>query len=159
METVWLVVSLVLVAVGVVATVMPVLPALFIILAGQLLYAWATGFTLIGVGFLLSMLFLAVVGSLADTLTAQLAAKRKGASAWGMAGALIGGIAGAFLLGPIGLVLGPLAGAFLGELAHGQPVARAREIGWQVFLGVWLGNLVKLIIGLIMAVLFIIRIF
>lgn len=159
METVWLVISLVLVAAGVVATVMPALPALFIILAGQLIYAWATGFKLMGIGFLLGMLFLAVVGSLADTLTAQLAAKRKGASALGMAGALIGGIAGAIFLGPVGLVLGPLAGAFLGELAHGQPVARAQEIGWQVFLGVWLGNLVKLVIGLVMAVLFVIRIF
>lgn len=148
-----------LVGAGVVGTVMPGLPSLFLILAGQLLYAWVTGFTLVGVGFLLSMLFLAVLGSLADTLAGQLAAKRKGASALGMAGALVGGVAGAVLLGPVGLVLGPLVGAFLGELAHGQPVARAQEIGWQVFLGVWLGNLIKLVIGLIMAVLFVIRIF
>lgn len=148
-----------MIAAGLLGTVMPAMPGLFLVLTGQLVYAWATGFQLVGAGFLLTMLLLAVLGSLADIIASQIAARRKGASPLGLTGALVGGLAGTVLLGPVGLVLGPLAGALLGELAQGRPLERAMEIGWRVFLGVWIGTLCKLIIGLAMTAWFLIRIF
>lgn len=159
MHTLWLGISLLMIVVGLVGTIMPIMPGLFLILAGQLVYASATGFQLVGTGFLLWMLLLAVLGSLADIIASQVAARRKGASPLGLTGALVGGLAGTIWLGPVGMVLGPLAGAVLGELAQGSPLERASAVGWRVFLGVWLGTLSKLVIGLAMAALFLIRIF
>ena len=143
----------VLIVIGLLGTILPVLPGLPLMFAGMLLAAWAGDFAHIGAG-TLTALGLLVLLSIAVVLAASvLGAKRSGASNKGLWGAGIGGFAGIFF-GIPGLVAGPFLGASLGEMAHGRPWRDASKIGLGTWLGILLGALLKLMLAFGMLLLF-----
>lgn len=158
MDIVWLIVSFVISLVGLAGTVIPGIPGVPLIFIGQFIYAWATGFEVIGLAFLLFMLVLTAFGTLVDFAAGPMLARRSGASRLGAIGALVGGIVGIITFGPVGLFAGPLLGAIIGELASGQSFLKANKLGWLAFLGMWLGILVKVFVGLTMVALFTFRV-
>lgn len=150
---------MVLVAVGLIGTVVPALPGVALIFAGVLVHAWGTGFTVVSGRFVLGMLALTVAAMAADYLTGTVMARRAGASRWGVWGAFLGGVLGTLVFGPIGLLVGPLLGAVAGELLSGRSTQRAAEVGWRVVAGVWIGILLQIGIGLLMVTLWAVRVF
>lgn len=88
-----------------------------IILIGAVLYAFLTGFTIIGLKGLLVLLTLYLGGEVLEYVFIILGAKKLGASNAAAVGAVIGGIAGAVggaMFFGIGLILGTFLGIFLG---------------------------------------------
>ena len=126
----------VLVLVGLIGTVLPILPGVLLVLGGLFLAAWAEDFTRVGT------LALAIIGGLAalsfvvDFAASVLGAKRAGASPQALAGATLGALAGIFF-GLPGLLLGPFFGAVIGEYAARRKLVQAGKAG----LGTWLGLL------------------
>ena len=143
----------VLIVVGLLGTILPVLPGLPVMFSGMLLAAWAGDFKYIGAGTLIALGVLVLVSIAVDLLSTILGAKRSGASSKGQWGAGIGGVAGIFF-GLPGLVAGPFLGASLGEMAHGRAWRDASKIGLGTWLGLLLGAVLKLILACWMLVLF-----
>lgn len=141
--TTYYVVAGALIVVGLLGTILPVLPGLPVMYAGMVLAAWAGGFQHIG-GWTLAVLGVLVLLSIAVDLLASIAgARRVGASNKGVFGAGVGGFVGLFF-GLPGLVAGPFLGAALGEVAHGREWKHASKIGFGTWMGLLLGAIFKL---------------
>ena len=143
----------VLIVVGLLGTILPVLPGLPVMFAGILLAAWAGDFRHIGGGTLTALGALVLLSIAVDLVASLMGAKRSGASKKGMWGAGLGGFAGIFF-GLPGLVAGPFLGASLGEMAHGRAWRDASKIGLGTWLGLLLGALLKLMLAFWMLALF-----
>lgn len=117
-----LVVTLIVMFVGLVGSVLPALPGVTLIFISALVYAFTTGFEVVG-GWIIALLGLfAALALVADFVGTSYGARRFGASNWGTAGGAIGGIVGALVgllflgIGSLfGLILGSVGGVFLGE--------------------------------------------
>lgn len=128
-----LLITLVAMLVGLVGSVLPALPGVTLIFVSALVYAYFTGFEVVGGAVLALLGLFAVLALVADFVGTSYGARRFGASNWGTAGGAIGGVLGAlagllFLgIGSLfGLILGSIGGVFLGEYLkrRRQPTAR-----------------------------------
>ena len=143
----WIVAGL-LVVLGVVGTLVPVLPGATFVFGGLLLAAWIDEFQRVG------WLTLAVLGFLTfttvgvDMLATSLGAGKLGASRLAIVGAVAGTILGLFT-GLPGLIVGPFLGAVAGELLAGRDLDQAGRVGAGTWIGLAVGAAVK--IGLVVA--------
>ena len=149
----WLI-AVILMAIGLIGTVVPVLPGTTIILGAAIIHRVALGADgSLGVSALIGMLVLTLISYALDAAAGYLGAKRFGATKWGLAGGVIGGLAGLFF-GLPGLFLGPIAGAATGELLSGKELVKAGRAGWGTILGMLGGMIAKIFIGLAMVAIF-----
>jgi hypothetical protein len=136
----------VLVVVGMVGTVLPIIPGALFVFAGLLVAAWADQFTRVGA---VGLTIIGALGVLAwglDFLATLLGAKRVGASPQALLGATLGGAFGLFL-GLPGLILGPFVGAVGGELLARRDLVQAGKVG----LGTWLGLVAAAVVKVVLA--------
>lgn len=150
MDVVWWFVAIVVMAAGLLGTVLPVVPGAAIILAGAILHRVMVGPEkgMEWPGFAaLAVLALASYGL--DILSGYFGAKYFGATRWGVAGAVIGAIIGLFT-GFVMLLVAPIIGAIAGELLAGKRLIKAGKAGWGTLLGNLAGMIGKLAIGLAM---------
>lgn len=110
--------ALLLVAIGIMGSVLPMLPGVPLVFAGMLLAAWHGDFERVSI---VSMAIIGAIGVLAwavDFFASIVTAKKFGASKNALIGAGFGAVLGIFA-GLPGLILGPATGAVIGELtAH-----------------------------------------
>jgi uncharacterized protein len=150
MELLWWLIAIALMAIGLIGTLLPVVPGAIIILAAAVIHQImlgsekSLGWWNIGALVLLTLLSYALEFS-----GGYFGAKRFGATKWGAFGAMIGAIAGLFFPFP-GLIVGPVVGAIAGELVAGKRLLSAGRAGWGTLLGNLAGILGKLTIGLVM---------
>ena len=150
MELLWWLIAIVLMAVGLIGTVLPVVPGTTIILAAAIIHQ-----IMLGSGKSLGWWNIAALGSLTllsyalEFAGGYFGAKRFGATKLGMFGATLGAIAGLFFPFP-GLIVGPVLGAVAGELVAGKRLVSAGRAGWGTLLGNLAGMIGKLAIGLVM---------
>ncbi|HSR10310.1 MAG TPA: DUF456 domain-containing protein, partial [Thermodesulfobacteriota bacterium] len=147
-------VTVLLMAAGLVGCVVPFLPGSPLIVLGAFLYAWHTEFQTVTWVTLLVLVVLAVASHLLEFFASALGVKRFGGSGWGMTGAAIGAFLGLFG-GIPGLILGPFLGAFLLELLHTRRLEVSLRSGWGTFIGFLFGTLGKVVIALIMIGIFV----
>jgi uncharacterized protein YqgC (DUF456 family) len=138
---------------GLAGSVLPFLPGPPLIIAAALIYALATDFHPVGLLELLILAGLALVAYGVDYLASAVGAKKLGASAWGVVGAILGAVVGAFF-GPAGLLLGPLVGAVAGELLRGRDFSESLRGGLGAVIGALGGAVVKLGLAVVMVALF-----
>lgn len=143
LQWIWYVLAAVLMVVGLVGTVLPVLPGVPILFGGMLLAAWADHFAHVGTLTLTVLGALTVFALVIDFVAGMLGAKRVGASRHALVGAVLGSVVGLFF-GLPGLLLGPFVGALFGELAAGGTLRRATDVGVGAWLGFVLGTAAKL---------------
>jgi len=147
MEILWWTLTIGLMLVGLVGTVVPLLPGTVLILCGAVLNHFALHS--IGWGTLIGLTVLMLVAQAIDIFSGAVGAKWFGATRWGAIGGVIGAIVGLFF-GIPGLFIGPLVGAILGELLGGKGLLPAGKSGWGTFLGTTAGIVGKLLIGFAM---------
>lgn len=140
----WLLAAM-LVAIGIVGTVMPALPGTALVFGGLLLGAWIDGFTRVGALTLTVLGVLTVIAWVVDYVAGMMGAKRAGASRQAMIGAALGTLLGVFT-GLWGLVFMPLVGAAIGEYLAIRDFARASHVGLATWIGMMLGAAVKVAI-------------
>ncbi len=148
----WLL-AIVLVAIGIAGTLLPMLPGVPLVLAGLLVAAWVDGFQHVGWPVLAVLGALTLLSVLVDAAASSLGAKRAGASRAAIAGAAVGTTVGVFF-GLPGLLIGPFAGAALGQLLVRPNVVEAGRVGLGAWVGFLLGTLAKLVLALLMVVIF-----
>jgi len=143
-EIVITIVGLLLVILGLVGSVLPILPGPPLGFAGLLLMALVRHFSEPLTPILILVLALATLGViLFDYLLPVLMSKKYGASKWGVWGSVIGMIVGLFF-SPLGALLGAFVGAVVGEWIGHRRQRKALKAGVGVVLGSLLGTVLKL---------------
>ncbi|MFT3790257.1 MAG: DUF456 family protein [Rudaea sp.] len=142
-QILYFVLSAALILAGLAGTVLPALPGVPLVFAGMLLAAWADHFAHVGTFTLIVLGALSLLALAVDFLAGLLGAKRVGASAHALWGAMLGTVVGLFL-GLPGIVLGPFLGAVAGELLVGSALGRATHVGIGTWLGLLFGTLAKI---------------
>jgi len=148
------VVAVAMIVVGLVGTVLPVLPGIALIFGGIALAAWSEGFARIPLWTVIALGALAAVAFVVDYLAAALGAKRAGASRLAVLGAVIGAVVGIFA-GLIGVVFLPFVGAVVGEFIAQRDFTRASRVGVATWIGLAVGTAVKVAIAFTMVGVFI----
>jgi uncharacterized protein YqgC (DUF456 family) len=152
-EILWFALALLLMAVGLLGSILPGLPGT------PLIFATAVGHRLV-VGpsgaqtWVLVVLGVAALLALAADYAASLyGAKRLGATRLGLIGAGVGGLVGLFL-GPFGILLGPFVGAFGFEYFGGREWRESAKAGAGATIGLFVGALGKMACAVGMTLLF-----
>lgn len=145
----WYVIAGVLIVIGLVGTVLPVLPGVPIMFGGMWLAAWAGHYERVGVATLVLLGILAVISIALDFMAGALGAKRVGASRRAQWGAFLGAVVGIFF-GIPGLILGPFIGAVIGQLTSGSDVEHSTRVGIATWIGLLFGTIAKLALSFTM---------
>ena len=145
--------ALLLMAVGLVGSVVPGLPGTPVVLLAaighRLCFGQASASTLV----LIVLGLLTVVSLVCDYLATILGAKKFGATWRGAFGAVVGGLIGLFF-GLPGMILGPFLGATLLEMLGDKKFKAALKAGAGAVVGLLLGIIGKFAICVIMIALF-----
>jgi uncharacterized protein YqgC (DUF456 family) len=154
MELLWWLITIVLFAVGLIGTVLPVFPGTAIILAAAIIHRIMLGpEKSIGWRTIVVLVLLTFATYALDFLSGYFGARYFGATKWGMFGAILGALIGIFF-GIIGLFVAPMIGAILGEFVAGKRMIDAGRAGWGSLLGNLGGMISKLVIALVMITIF-----
>ena len=154
MELFWWFVTVVLFAVGLIGTVLPLVPGTVIILAGAILHRIMLGpEKSIGWRTIAVLVLLTLATYALDFVSGYFGARYFGATKWGLFGAIVGALIGIFF-GIAGLFIGPVIGAMLGEFVAGKRMIDAGRAGWGSLLGSLGAMIAKLVISLVMITIF-----
>ena len=154
MEVLWWVIKIVLVAIGLIGTVLPMVPGTTVILAAAVIHRVMLGPEKSVAWWLIAvMALLTLVTYGLDFLAGYFGAKYFGATKWGTFGAIAGALVGIFF-GIVGLFVGPVVGAIAGEFVAGKRMVHAGRAGWGSLLGNVGGMVAKLLIALVMITIF-----
>ena len=145
LQLVWYALAALLIVVGLVGTILPILPGVPLVFGGMLLAAWADGFAHVGTRTLVVLGLLTVFTIIVDFVAGIFGAKKVGASRYAVIGAVLGTVIGIFF-GLPGILLGPFFGALIGELVAGGTLHKATGVGVGAWLGFLVGAVLKLAI-------------
>ena len=151
---------IILLIVGILGTVLPVLPGLLLSLCGVLIYKFGTDAPLSMV-YIWIFVFLTAISVVLNYVIPAKTTRKYGGTRWGSIGSIIGTIAGMFLIPvPFGFLIGMFLGVFIGELLHD---ANDKKKAWNSTKGALIGFLYgtgfNLIVGLAMFLVVLIDIF
>lgn len=146
MENILSIIAIACGIVGLLGTVLPVLPGTIVSYLGMLLIAFRPD-SEISLTMLIIWGALSVAVIVMDYILPAFLSKRFGGTKAGSTGATIGTILGIFG-GPIGIILGPFFGAVIGELmAEKLSFNEAIKVGVGSMLSFLVGTFFKLVVG------------
>jgi uncharacterized protein YqgC (DUF456 family) len=137
-------------AVGLVGTIVPVLPGLALIGAAAVVYGVVEGFGVGGTIATAVIVALAIGGTVAGFVLPQRAAAGAGASRSSLLLGAVGGVAGAFAVPVVGVAFGGVVGIYLGERLRTGDHAVAWRATVATVKGFGIGALVQLGAGVAM---------
>ena len=142
----------VLCLIGMIGTLVPVMPGCGLIFIGALAYALLTNFQVISGSAVLVLLGLMLVGSIGQFFITSFGAKVMGAGKYGIIGAFTGFFFGLiFIPAPGGSLIGAFAGAFICELTFAVKSQRESfKAGIGAVIGAVLSLFFEFFIGIIM---------
>jgi uncharacterized protein YqgC (DUF456 family) len=138
-----------MIVLGLLGTVLPVLPGTVLVWGGILLGAWIDDFARVSVTTVVVISVLAVLAWGLDYAAGLLGAKKAGASKLALIGAALGTVVGLFM-GLVGVLFMPLVGAAVGEYIARKDEARAVKVGLATWVGIMVGLLAKVVLAFIM---------
>ncbi len=143
-----------LLVVGVIGSVLPVLPGPFLIFLAGLLHTWLRPESAMSITGLVILGALVAAAYVLDFASGAMGAKWFGASRWGIAGVIIGGVIGLFFSLP-GLILGPIIGGLVFEVLFAKKEMRpAMKSTWGTVVGTGVGLVLRLGVSLAMVAVF-----
>lgn len=157
---IWYLLFLIVLLVGLFINILG-LPGLWLMIAASVIYAWATGWTLIGLWTIVALVAIGVVAEIVEFAAGAAGAGTVGGSKRSIVGAIVGGIVGAILLSIpaplIGTIIGALIGTFIGawvaEFTVEGNLDRSTLVGIGATKGKFWGMLSKLLFGFIILIL------
>jgi len=135
--------------IGVLGSLLPILPGPPISYAGVLLLHF-TRYAQYSTRFLILFAILTAVVAVLDYVIPIWGTKKFGGSKYGTWGATIGVVVGIFM-GPVGMIVGPFIGAVVGEMIYGKKSNEAFRAGLGSFIGFITGTLMKIVLSVILA--------
>lgn len=144
-----------LILVGIIGAVIPAIPDVSLIWGATLAYGLIVGWGEAGPWLFGAISVMGLFGVAADVWMSSAGAKMGGASIWSVITGVMSGIVGLFVFGPLGLVGGMALGTFLVEVIRRRNPTEALRAVLGVGLGYGASFLVKLILSLGMAALWV----
>lgn len=132
--------------VGVLGTVVPVIPGVALVFLAAWFIAWFDDYAYLGRDVVIVFGVLAAIAFLIDYLGQMFGAKKAGASKYGVAGTLAGTVAGLFF-GIAGIFVLPVVGAFIGEMYATRNLRTAGRISFKTSMAMILAMVFKLAIA------------
>ena len=148
MEAILLITAVILLAGGIIFSVLPPLPGPILTYAGMLVTHYAGENTQFANGWLVFFGLLTVLITVLDYALPIAATKKFGGTRAGVWGGIIGTVVGVFT--GIGILLGPLLGAIIGDLIGGNHFKAALKSGFGSFVGFLIATTIKVVFSLIM---------
>ena len=155
MEVLAWVLIVALMIVGVIGSIVPLIPGAALIIAGAVVHQLVfggdemRGWWVVGI-----LVVLGVLSYVVDLAAGAMGAKRFGASKWGVWGGFLGAMVGLFF-GIPGLLLGPILGVLAGELVLARKeLGPAASASWGTIIGSLLGVLGKFVLAMLMVAIF-----
>lgn len=157
MDIFLLITGFLLTIIGILGSILPVLPGPPISWVGLLLLQLTSVVTL-NYTFLGITLAIAVFVTVIDYVIPAIGTKKFGGSKYGVTGSMIGLIIGIFMFPPFGLILGPFIGAYIGELIKdSKDKAKAFKAAVGSFIGFISSTLLKFVVAVAYTGLFIMQ--
>lgn len=155
MDLFWLLLGSLLMIVGIIGSVLPVLPGPIMGWFGLLVLHFSEAipinYKLLGITF-----FIAIVIFFLDYIIPGVGAKKFGGSKKGATGATVGLIIGLIAPIPLGFVIGAFLGALIGELIHDpKNLKRALRSAFGSFIGFLASVTMKVLVSLVFTVIYI----
>jgi uncharacterized protein YqgC (DUF456 family) len=151
-------VALVLLVLGVVGSVLPVLPGAILSVVAVLLYWWSSGFSDPSLLVVIGLLFVGLVALVTDYGAGVIAARVGGAST---RTALLAGVVGfvlLFVFGPLGLVLGVAGTVFVLEYLEHEDAEQSGRRALYTTIGVLASSVVQVLLTLSILVGFVVAV-
>lgn len=155
LDTIVLALTLFVMLLGLIGTVLPIIPGTVLIFLAALIYALLEGFQAIGWPTLLVLLVLMIVATTADIWASTVGAKMGGASGWSIVAGLVGGLVGFVAFSLPGAIIGAILGVLLTEIVRVGDLRQAFKAGGGWMLGWLLSTVLQLGIGLVMTAIFV----
>jgi uncharacterized protein YqgC (DUF456 family) len=150
-----LVLTLLVMAFGLIGIVLPIIPGTILIFLAALVYGLVEGFQTIGWPTLVVLGILAIVATTADIWASSVGAKMGGASGWSILFGLLGALVGLVLFSLPGAIIGAVAGVLGTEIVRVGDWKRALKAGGGWMIGWLLATVIQLAIGLAMMAIFV----
>lgn len=147
--------TLLIMFVGVLGTVLPIIPGPIVIFVAALIYAVLERFQTIGWPTLLVLGVLTVLATTADVWASSIGAKMGGASGWSIVAGLVGGLIGLVVFSLPGAIIGAVGGVLLIEIIRVRDLRTALKAGSGWAIGWVLSTILQLVTGLVMVVIFV----
>jgi uncharacterized protein len=151
-----LVAVLAVMAFGVFAAVLPVVPGPALVWFAALIYAFLTGFSEIGPVPIIVLTGLMILGSTTNLWMSALGMKVTGGSFLSVVGGTVGMLIGLILFFPLGALIGAVVGSVGTEILRTGDMRKALRIGGGTCGGFLLGVIAEFVIALAMAIVFVI---
>ncbi len=143
-----------MIGLGLLGTVLPVLPGTLLVWGGIVLGAWIDDFSRVGTTTVAVISVLAVLAWALDYVAGLMGAQKAGASKQALVGAALGTVVGLFM-GLVGVLFMPLVGAALGEYLARQDEGRAVKVGLATWIGIMVGLIAKVVMAFVMVGVFV----
>jgi uncharacterized protein YqgC (DUF456 family) len=145
--------ALLVMLVGLIGSLLPVLPGPPLVLAAAIIHRLVFGQASVNNLVLIILVGLTAVALVFDFLASVLGTRKFGSTWRGMVGAVVGGMIGLFFALP-GIILGPFLGAMLFEMLGDKEFKEAAHAGLGATLRLLLGIVGKFVICVVMILLF-----
>ncbi|MBU0529649.1 DUF456 domain-containing protein [bacterium] len=147
-----------LIILGILGSVLPILPGPPIVFGGLLLVHFSSKhpFT---VDSLILFGLLTILSAVIDNVLPIYATKKFNGSKKGVWGSAIGLIIGLFLFPPFGIIIGPIFGAFLGELLDDKSPNNSVKPAFGSLIGFLSSIFLRFALSIIMAYYFVVEVF
>lgn len=158
MDILLITISVLLILIGILGSVVPILPGPPIAFCGLVLVQFTSKHPF-SVEFLIIFGFLAIVSAIIDNVLPVYATKKFNGSKRGVWGSAIGLIIGLFFFPPFGIIIGPMVGAFLGEILDGKSPNNSIKPAFGSFIGFLSSIFLRFALSVVMAYYFVVKVF
>lgn len=158
MDVLLITVSVLLLLIGILGSIVPILPGPPIAFCGLLLVQFTSKHPF-SIEFLIIFGMLAIISAIIDNVLPVYVTKKFNGSKKGVWGSAIGLIIGLFFFLPFGIIIGPMAGAFLGEIVDGKTAEKAVKPAFGSFIGFLSSIFLRFALSIVMAYYFVVEVF
>ena len=146
--------------VGMIGIVVPILPGMLLVWFTVLVYAWRTGFEIIGWPSLVLITLLALITGLSNIWLPLLGAQKTGAAKRALFLGVVGAIIGTFVipLPILGTVIGYALGVFLGEFMKQRDWRLALKASLGGVTGWGISTVVEIVGALVILLIFVVQV-
>ena len=158
MDILLIIVSGLLLLIGILGSLVPILPGPPIAFCGLILVQFSSKHPF-SVEFLIIFGLLAIISAVIDNILPVYATKKFNGSKKGIWGSAIGLIIGLFFFPPFGIIIGPMVGAFIGEILDGKSPNNSVKPAFGSFIGFLSSIFLRFALSVVMTYYFVVKVF
>ena len=158
MDILLIIISGLLLLIGILGSLVPILPGPPIAFCGLILVQFSSKHPF-SVEFLVIFGLLTIISAVIDNILQVYATKKFNGSKKGIWGSAIGLIIGLLFFPPFGIIIGPMVGAFIGEILDGKSPNNSVKPAFGSFIGFLSSIFLRFALSIVMTYYFVVKVF